>query len=80
MLMQEFHLRETARMPDVDQLTEWLRRGGAVINDGDDEIDNVTNTGLDFIRLNAIGGLDAVRRDLQRQLLLTGEPLRNNVA
>ncbi|NJO37352.1 MAG: S8/S53 family peptidase [Rhizobiales bacterium] len=80
MLMQEFHLRETARMPDVDQLVEWLRRGGAVINDGDDEIDNVTNTGLDFIRLNAIGALDAIRRDLQKQLLLTGEPLRRKVA
>ncbi|MEZ5936489.1 MAG: S8 family serine peptidase [Alphaproteobacteria bacterium] len=80
MLMQEFHLRETARMPSVDQLVEWLRRGGAVINDGDDEVDNVTNTKLDFIRLNAIGALDAIRRDLQKQLLITGEPLRANVA
>ncbi len=80
MLMQEFHLRETARLPSVDQLTEWLRRGGVVIIDGDDEIDNVTNTGLDFIRLNAIGALDAIRRDLQKQLLITGEPLRGAAA
>ncbi len=80
MLMQEFHLRETGRLPSVDQLAEWVRRGGVPINDGDDEIDNVTNTGLDFIRLNAVGALNAIVRDLQKQLLVTGEPLQRNAA
>jgi len=47
--------------PNVDQLTAWLRRGGISINDGDDEDDNVRNTGLDFIRVDAYDALRQVK-------------------
>lgn len=76
LLMQQFHLRETGKLPSVDDLVKWLRRSGVKINDGDDELDNVTNTGLDFIRLTAVGALDAIRRDLQQHLSVTGQPLK----
>jgi uncharacterized protein YjbK len=76
LLMQEFCLRETGEMPTVEQLVDWLRRSGAKINDGDDEQDNVTNTGLDFVRLTALGALHTIRRDLETQLSLTGKPLK----
>lgn len=35
-----------------------MRDGGVVINDGDDENDNVKNTGLDFIRIDVMGALE----------------------
>ena len=76
LLMQEFHLRETGRMPTVSRLVNWLRRSGITINDGDDELDNVKNTGLNFIRLTSMGALEAMRRDLVKKLSETGVPLR----
>lgn len=76
LLMQELHLREVGHMPTVDQLVGWLRRGGVTINDGDDELDNVTNTGLNFIRLSAVGALECIRRDLVKDLSETGKALR----
>ena len=76
LLMQELHLREVGHMPTVDQLVGWLRRGGVTINDGDDEADNVKNTGLDFIRLSAVGALECIRRDLVKDLSETGKALR----
>jgi subtilisin family serine protease len=75
LLMQQLHHRLTGRLPSVDDLVTWLRRSGVTINDGDDEVDNVTHTGLDFIRVNAFHALEAVRRHLQKELFLTGQPL-----
>jgi len=66
LLMQEFYQRSTGELPTVDQLIAWLRRGGVSIHDGDDEDDTVVHTGLDFIRLDALSALDAVRRELQK--------------
>jgi serine protease AprX len=66
--MQQFHLRETNTLPAVNELVTWLRAGGVVINDGDDENDNVINTGLDFIRVDALTALDAVKRHLRKRL------------
>ncbi len=77
LLMQDLHLRLTERLPTVDNLVEWMRRSGVQINDGDDENDNVANTGLDFIRIDAFKALDAIRRDLQKEMCLTGQPLRS---
>lgn len=75
LLMQDLHRRLTGRLPTVDELVEWLRRGAVSIHDGDDEDDNVTHTDLDFLRLDAFGALDAVRRALIK-CLLDGQPLR----
>lgn len=69
LLMQEFYRRATGQLPEVDDLVTWLRRGGVPIYDGDDENDNVKHTDLEFIRIDALSALDAVRRHLQKQLL-----------
>jgi subtilisin family serine protease len=76
LLMQQYHLARTGRRPAVDDLVTWLRGGAVPIVDGDDEYDNVTHTGLEYVRIDAVGALDAVRRALQKQILIAGEPLR----
>ncbi len=76
LLMQHLHFRLTDRLPTVDNLVHWMRQSGVTINDGDDESDNVDNTGLDFIRIDAFTALEAIRRHLQKELFLTGEPLK----
>jgi hypothetical protein len=53
-------------MPTVDQVTNWLRRGGVAIRDGDDEDDNVQHTNLTFLRIDAVRALNACYRDLVR--------------
>ena len=65
LLLQEYHLRKTGYLPSIDNLTRYLRDGGVVINDGDDEIDNVKNTGLNFTRIHALGALEEMDKDLR---------------
>lgn len=69
LLMQQFYKRETGVLPEVDDLVPWLQNGGVVIHDGDDEDDNVQHTNLNFIRVDALSALDAVRRHLQKKRL-----------
>jgi subtilisin family serine protease len=77
LLMQELHQRVTGELPLVDDLERWLREGGVSMNDGDDEQDNVDNTGLNFIRLDALGALEAEQRDLTVSLFRAGAPLKD---
>jgi subtilisin family serine protease len=60
LLLQQHFLRRHGELPTVDQLEQWLR-AGVVVVDGDDEQDNVTNTGCDFIRVDALRAVQAVR-------------------
>lgn len=76
LLMQEFFFRTTGRMPTVDTLVTCLRNGGVLTNDGDDEDDNVPHTGKDFLRVDALSALEAVRRHLQNELLRTRTAFR----
>jgi len=76
LLMQEFFFRTTGRMPTVDTLVTCLRKGGVLTNDGDDEDDNVPHTGKNFLRIDALSALDAVRRHLQNELLRTRAAFR----
>ena len=76
LLMQEFYLRTTGQMPSVETLMTCLRNGAVVINDGDDESDNVPHTGKNFLRIDAMSALDAVRRFLQVNLLSTARAYR----
>lgn len=69
LLMQEYHFKLTNTLPSVKNLETWLRNGGVTINDGDDEADNVTNTGLNFIRVDVVNSLENERRHLQRLML-----------
>jgi subtilisin family serine protease len=66
LLLQEFYQRYAGQLPTVDQLTNWLRRGGVAIRDGDDEDDNVQHTNLTFLRIDAVRALNACYRDLVR--------------
>lgn len=65
LLLQQFALRETGQLPTVDQLEDWLR-AGVGIRDGDDERDNVDNTGKVFIALDVYRSLQAAERQLGR--------------
>lgn len=69
-------LRTTGRMPTVDTLVTCLRNGGVLTNDGDDEDDNVPHTGKNFLRVDALSALEAVRRHLQNELLRTRTAFR----
>lgn len=65
LLLQQFALRETGKLPTVDQLETWLRAGVAV-RDGDDERDNVRNTGKAFVALDVYRSLQSASRQLGR--------------
>lgn len=60
-------------LPSVALLVQCLREGGVSIKDGDDENDNVTNTGLTFVRLDALLALRRMNRYFRRYLLLPSE-------
>lgn len=60
LLMQEYYFRENGELPTVDLIEESLRSGAVIIEDGDDEDDNVTNTGLGFLRTDAVAAIEAI--------------------
>ncbi|WP_174189214.1 S8 family peptidase [Nocardia barduliensis] len=64
LLLQDLHLKITGTLPTVADVRRWLLTGAVSINDGDDERDNVRNTGLDFPRISAVGALNACARDI----------------
>jgi subtilisin family serine protease len=64
-LYQKHHPDE---LPEVSKLEAWLLTGG-LVNDGDDEDDNVTNTGLDYFRLDAMAALSAANSELRADLI-----------
>ncbi len=70
LLLQEYYKRYTGELPTVTQITNWLRRGGVPIVDGDDEDDNVRHTNLTFLRLDAMRALEAAQRELKRRGLV----------
>lgn len=53
-VMQQLLLRETGRKLTTAQFRDMIRATGIIVNDGDDEIDNVTNTGADYRRVNLL--------------------------
>jgi hypothetical protein len=62
-LAQQLAVQEHGRRLTVDEFRELLVATGAVINDGDDEIDNVTNTGADYRRLNIFALAESILID-----------------
>lgn len=76
LLMQEFYFRTKGELPEVDFLADCLRNGAVAIEDGDDEADNVPHTNRQFLRIDAMNALDAVRRKLQIELLSTAKAFR----
>lgn len=77
LLMQEFYMKNTGRLPSVDVVVECLRNGGVPIFDGDDEDDNVPHTQKSYLRIDALSALESVRRNLQIGLLSSHMALRS---
>jgi subtilisin family serine protease len=69
LLLQELYLRHAGSLPTIAQLINWLRRGGVIIRDGDDENDNVQHTNLAYRRIDAVRALGAVKRELVKKQL-----------
>lgn len=69
LLLQSFHLKKTKRLPTVDQVEGWIKGSAVKIQDGDDEDDNVTHTGLSFLRVDAMAALTACARELAAEHL-----------
>ena len=59
-LAQELAQRELGRHLTLEEFTTLLTDTAATINDGDDEDDNVTNTGLDFKRVDMLALGEAI--------------------
>ncbi len=59
-LAQQLAVEKLGRRLTVTELNHLLTSTGATINDGDDENDNVTNTGLDFQRVDVFGLGEAI--------------------
>lgn len=76
LLMQEYYFRTTTELPTVDQIESWLRDGGETITDGDDEDDNVEHSQKKYIRLDALGAMQAVNRELRLKLLQQKVPFK----
>ncbi len=80
LLMQEYHLRQRGSLPSVDQVERWLRMGAATTVDGDDEEDNVVNTGRAFLRLDLMGAMLAMEQELNAGYLVTGTVTLNGAS
>lgn len=66
LLMQQFCLRERGALPTVDEIEEFLRRGAVPISDDAGDADNVENTGKSFLRIDAVGALEAIQNQIER--------------
>jgi len=53
-LAQQIAMEKLGRKLTVDEFRTLLTTTGVIINDGDDEVDSVTNTGLNFPRVNML--------------------------
>lgn len=65
LLMQELHLRLTQELPSIDLISDCLRSSAQWIVDGDDEDDNVVNTGRRYPRVDAFRALATMHKRLQ---------------
>lgn len=75
LLMQEFYMDRKGALPPVSKVRSWLVASAADINDGDDEKDNVQNTGKQFVRVDAMNALQAIENELgpkSQQIRITG--------
>jgi subtilisin family serine protease len=60
LLYQQHYLNVTGSLPSVDTIEKAFRDTAVIINDGDDEDDNVVNTGLNYPRVDVYAALDTI--------------------
>jgi subtilisin family serine protease len=65
LLMQQHYRRQTGELPQIDLLQDVLRSTSVWIHDGDDEDDNVENSGRRYPRVNAFESLVALDRRIK---------------
>lgn len=65
LLMQQYYWQLTKRRPSIASLVRWLRASGTSILDGDDEHDNVANSHLPYVRLDAFSALQTMATELR---------------
>lgn len=73
LLMQQHYLRQHGTLPSIDVIENALRASAVTVIDGDDEDDNVTNTGLGYLRVDALGALQTLAPPIP-------PPANNNIA
>ncbi len=59
-LIQEYSERELGRTLTLEEMRDLIVNTGVTINDGDDEVDSVNNTGEDYKRIDALSAIDAL--------------------
>ncbi|MBX9582476.1 MAG: S8 family serine peptidase, partial [Gemmataceae bacterium] len=71
LLMQEYHLRKTGKLPAVDDLERWLQGGADTVVDvippPDQPYDNVPHSGLPYLRVNAWRAMTVMKATLDEQ-------------
>jgi len=72
LLLQQYYKQATGSLPTVDQLESWMRASAVTLVDGDDEDDNVTNTGLSFPRIDALAALNAAAGEVGATYSISG--------
>lgn len=65
LLLQQYFLRRTGRLPSITILQEILRSGSVWVTDGDDEDDNVKHSNRKFPRVNALEAIVALHKAIQ---------------
>ena len=76
-LAQQLAMQTLGRRLRPAEVSNLLQATGATVNDGDDEDDNVTNTGLDFARVDVLAlgeGILAMAGDIERYHLVVLQP------
>lgn len=76
LLMQEYYQRETGELPSIDNIEKWMRESAVIINDGDDEDDNVINSGFNYPRLDIVAAIERIQRQLEKDMLISGKALK----
>jgi subtilisin family serine protease len=69
-LAQQLAVQELDRRLTPTEFRNFLRETGVTINDGDDENDNVTNTGLDFRRVDMLALANRIAPPLQESVTI----------
>ncbi|HUU82978.1 MAG TPA: S8 family serine peptidase, partial [Phycisphaerae bacterium] len=79
-LAQQLAVQEMGRRLTQTEYAGLLQTTGVTINDGDDEDDNVTNTGLDFPRVDVLALGDAIYAMAHLEVDADDDPGGDNVA
>jgi subtilisin family serine protease len=72
-LMQEAAMQFGGRLLTPSEVVTIMRSTADTIRDGDDEDDNVVNTGVDYLRLNVYKAVQEIQRSFQ-QIAPNGDP------